>query len=196
VDRREGRKRRKRAYLRRNNSARQRKCKICLRTWSEAEERVEETQDEHEEKEARKMRRVSFADEKQSIGRIEVQVERKAGSRGGREGQRTRKRRKISLVPKNVPSAADELPNKDVYIIEDNRNNQLYLTLKDVDGKFIMLKRQSGKKKRGYHPVWWKYKDAEQVERFCPEVSERSAGRRLVTVEVLSRYCDRERSSR
>jgi hypothetical protein len=118
---------------------------------NKAEERIEETQEEHEEREVRRKRRVSFADEKELIeSKIDVQVERKAESRSSREGQRTRKRRKISLVTGNVPSAAGDLTNKDVYIIEDNRNNQLYLTLKDVDGKFIMLKRQSGKKKRGY----------------------------------------------
>ena len=50
-----------------------------------------------------------------------------------------------------------------------------YLTLKDVDGKFIMLKRQSGKKKRGYHPVWWKYKDAWNKSRGFAQKSQKEA---------------------
>ena len=139
------------------------------------DERIEETQDiRRDERRAKRLRKVSFADT-QSISRIEVQTERKAKPRDRRTGLRARKKQKISVVPKNGPSSADGLSDKDVYIIKDNRNNQLYLTLKDVDGKFIMLKRQSGKKKRGYHPVWWKYKDLRNKSKGFPQKSQKVA---------------------
>jgi hypothetical protein len=60
---------------------------------------------------------------------------------------------------------AERLTDKDVHIVKDKNNGQLYLTLKDHDGKYIMLKRQAGKKKRGYLPVWWKWKDASNKKR-------------------------------
>ena len=40
---------------------------------------------------------------------------------------------------------------------QEKSNDQAYLSLLNEEtGKFILLKRTSGKKKREFHPVWWR----------------------------------------
>jgi hypothetical protein len=38
-----------------------------------------------------------------------------------------------------------------------------------------MLKRQSGRKKRGYHPVWWKYRDVRDKLKGFAQKSQKEA---------------------
>ena len=125
-------------HVRQSRRVREQKSRKRGRLRVEIEDRVDETQQEA----MPKRRRVRFSREEpeeiEASDAVDLNVQNEPEESG--------------------PPSTGRLPDKDVYIVKDRKNGELYLTLKDFDGKFIMLKRQSGKRKRGYLPVWWKWK--------------------------------------
>jgi hypothetical protein len=78
----------------------------------------------------------------------QIQGKRRKNESSGINGRKVKKVR-FSETP---------LTQKEVVVIRDKNNDQAYLSLLNEEtGKFILMKRTASKKKREYHPVWWKY---------------------------------------
>ena len=91
-------------------------------------------------------------DEEKDEEKHSLRQARRNGRKRRNESSGTSERR-----TKRVKFAETPLTQKEVIVIRDKNNNQAYLSLlNEATGKFILMKRTSSRKKREYHPVWWK----------------------------------------
>ena len=66
--------------------------------------------------------------------------------------------------PPRQKKRGEGIMQNDIVLVQDKENNQIYLAF-DQDGELGMLKRVSNKKKRIYHPVWWKKRGERILEK-------------------------------
>ena len=57
--------------------------------------------------------------------------------------------------PRQKRRSNEETINNNIILVQDKENKQIYSAF-EQDGELGMLKRCSNKKRRIYHPVWWR----------------------------------------